>query len=247
MKQFRVVATVLSLLIASAMAEGAQLPSNVKTIGIIPVLPTTGHLYHVALLRFGNQCKPFDLRGANLDAATYGAASSVLSRYKLVRLSAPPGSVIHTRGEPYGIFKSYPPIGAQLSQMARPQVPVDAYLLVWAEQPHSDCMDIAQPYGFGVTKRSVGEALVHGYGRVILIDAHTNEELSSVILRAQAALPGFDWKEDRPAEVSASQVTMINTYCKRCLAAPSPMKSGDCCQASDWRGDRAGAAACPGY
>ena len=211
MKQFRVVATVLSLLIASAMAEGAQLPPNVKTIGIIPVLPTTGHLYHVAPLRFGNQCKPFDLRGANLDAATYGAASSVLSRYKLVRLSAPPGSVIHTRGEPYGIFKSYPPIGAQLSQMARPQVPVDAYLLVWAEQPHSDCMDIPQPYGFGVTKRSVGEAVVHGYGRVILIDAHTNEELSSVILRAQAALPGFDWKEDRPAEVSANQVTMINT------------------------------------
>jgi hypothetical protein len=87
MKQFRFVATALSLLLAGAVAEGAQLPQNVKTIGVIPVLPTSGHLYHVALLRFGNQCKPFELRGANLEAATYSAASSVLSRYKLVRLS----------------------------------------------------------------------------------------------------------------------------------------------------------------
>jgi hypothetical protein len=61
--------------------------------------------------------------------------------------------------------------------------------------------------------------MVHGYGRVILIDAHTNEELSSVILRAQAALPGFDWKEDKPAEVSANQVTMINTSLQKVFGA----------------------------
>jgi hypothetical protein len=223
MKQFRLVATVLSLLVSGAVADGARLPQYVKTIGIIPVLPTTGHLYHVALLRFGNQCQPFDLRGANLEAATYSAASSVLSRYKLVRLSAPPGSVIHTRGEPYGIFKSYPPIGEQLSQMARPQVPVDVYLLVWAEQAHSDCLNIPRPYGIGVTKRIViagDEITVHGFGRVILIDAHTNEELSSVILRAQALLPGFEWKDkDKPAEVSANQVTMINTSLRNVFGA----------------------------
>jgi hypothetical protein len=219
MKQIRLAATVLSLLLVGAVAEGAQLPPNAKTIGIIPVLPTSGHLYHVTLLRFGNQCRPFDLRGANLEAATYSAASSVLSRYKLVRLSAPPGAAIHTRGEAYGIFKSYPPIGAQLSQMARPQVPVDFYLLVWAEQSHSDCIDIPGPYGFGITKRSIGEAMVHGDGRVILIDAHSNEELSSVILRAQAALPGFDWKDNKPAEVSADQVTMINMSLQKAFGA----------------------------
>jgi hypothetical protein len=209
----RFVASIVLIFAACTGSRAASLPASAKTIGVIALLPSTGHLLHVGLLRFNNACKPFDLKGANLETAAFNAASRLLSpRYKVVRLTAAAGAELHTKNtEVFGAFKSFPSIAAQVRELAHPPQSIDAYLLVWGRAVHSGCLDNPQPYGFGLTRSFSGSAVVHAYAQVILIDAHTDEELATVWTRgATAPLPGFDWK-NQPAEVSAEQAQQIRT------------------------------------
>jgi hypothetical protein len=204
----------------SATAE--QIPASTRTIGIVSLQPTSGHLFHVALLRFGNECKGFDLKGANLDGVVYSAASAVLApRYKIVRVALSPGAEIRTSStEVMGAFKSFPSIADQIRTLARPHPAVDAYVLVWSRQKDSDCLDHPQAYGVGVTKTfASSDATVHAYGQLILIDAHTNQNLATVYLRdPTTSLQSFDWK-DKPAEVSDQQMQLIRTAMQKVLGA----------------------------
>jgi hypothetical protein len=212
----------LCLVLAScANAHAGSLPASAKTIGVISVLPASGHLSYVGLLRFNNECNSFDLKGANLESAAYGAASAALApRYRTVRLTAPAGAEIHTSNtEVMGAFKSFPSIAEQIRHFAHPPPSVDAYLLVWGTARNSSCMDLPQAYGFGLTKMRSNPASVHAYAQLILIDARTNEELATATMRdASAPLPGFDWK-DKPAEVSAEQAQQIRTAMQKVFGA----------------------------
>lgn len=223
MRTIRSVAATLVMLAASTTSHAGSLPASAKTIGVLPLLPTSGHLFQVALLRFNNACKPFDLKGANLEATAYSAAAAALGpRYKAVRLTAPAGAEIHTRNtEVMGAFKSFPTIAAQIRQMAHPPQSVDAYLLVWGRAKNSECLDIPQPYGFGLTKVGSNVAAVHTYAEMILIDAHTEEELGTANMRgATAPLAGFDWKDkDKPAEVSTEQAQQIRSAMQKVFGA----------------------------
>jgi hypothetical protein len=215
------VAAVVLILAASTGTRAAPLPASAKTLGVIALLPSTGHLVQVALLRFNYECKPFDLKGANLEAAAFNAASRALSpRYKVVRLTAPPGAALHTKNtEVMGAFKSFPTIAAQIRAFARPPQSVDAYLLVWGQARDSECRDAPLPYGFGLT-RSVGgiKTNVSAFAQMILIDAHTDQELGTVWTRdAIAPLSGFDWK-GRPAEASPEQAQQITTAMQTAFA-----------------------------
>jgi hypothetical protein len=178
---------------------------------------------HVAMLRFNNACNSFDLKGANLDTAAFNAVSSVLSpRYKTVRLTAPPGAELHTKDtEVNGFFKRFPTIAAQIRALAHPPPSIDAYVLVWARAHHSECLDNPQPYGIGLTKMSgmFGTAVLHAFAQVIVIDAHTEEELGSAWTRdPPTPVPGFDWTGD-PAEVSPEQAQQIRAYLQGVFAA----------------------------
>jgi hypothetical protein len=223
MRIIRSVAATLLMLAASTSSHAGSLPASAKTIGVLPLLPANGHLFQVALLRFNNACKPFDLKGANLEAAAYNAAAAALGpRYKTVRLTAPASAEIHTRNtEVMGAFKSFPTIAAQIRQMAHPPQSVDAFLLVWGRAKDSDCLDLPRAYGFGLTKLGANPAAVHAYAEVILIDAHTDEELGTANMKgATAPLPGFDWKnQDKPAEVSPEQAQQIRTAMQKMFAA----------------------------
>lgn len=208
------VAAVVLILAACTGTRAGVLPASAKTVGVIALLPSTGHLVQVALLRFNYECKPFDLKGANLEATAFNAASRVLSPdYKVVRLTAPPGAALHTKNtEVNGLFRSFPTIAAQIRAFAHPPQSVDAYLLVWGQTRDSECQDAPRPYGFGLT-RSVGgiKTNVSAFAQLILIDAHTDQELATVWTRdAIAPLPGFDWK-GQPAEALPEQAQQITT------------------------------------
>jgi hypothetical protein len=221
MRRIDLVAGTFLILAGCANSEASSIPASVKTIGVISLLPASGHLLHVAVLRFTNACEPFDLKGANLESAAYSAASLALSpRYKVVRMTAPPGSEIHTKNtEAFGAFKSFPSIAEQIRRIAHPAPSVDAYLLVRARAAHSACMDNPQAYGFGLTKSAYGDAAIHTYGQVILINARTDEELATGTMRgATAPLPGFEWK-DKPADISAEQAQLIKAAMQKVLAA----------------------------
>jgi len=228
MRTTRCVAALALILAACTGTRAASLPSPAKTIGVILLLPSTGHLMHVALLRFNNACKPFDLKGANLETAAFNAASRALRRYKVVRLTAAPGAELHTRNtEVMGAFKSFPSIAAQIRALAHPPQSIDAYLLIWARAAQSECLDNPRAYGFGLTKLGVNTAVVHAYAQVILIDAHTEEELATVSTRgATAPLPGFDWT-GQPAEVSAEQAQQIRTAVQTAFAGAISAEVGN--------------------
>jgi hypothetical protein len=211
----RFVAAIVLTLAACTGSRAASLPGSAKTIGVIALLPSTGHLLQVALLRFNYVCKPFDLKGPNLETAAFNAASRVLSpRYKTVRLTAAAGAALHTKNtEVMGAFKSFPSIAAQIRQLAHPPQSIDAYLLIWGQARDSECLDNpqAQGYGFGLTRFGFGKTVVSAFAQVILIDAHTDEELGTVWTRgATAPLPGFDWKNE-PGELSVEQAQQIRT------------------------------------
>jgi hypothetical protein len=215
MRLTRCVASIVWILAACTGSRAASLPASAKTIGVISLLPTSGHLLQVAILKFNYVCKPFDLKSVNLETAAFNAATRVLSpRYKTVRLTVPPGAALHTKNtEVMGAFKSFPSIAAQIRQLAHPPASVDAYLLVWGQARNSECQDNpnAQGYGFGLTRFVAGKTVVSAFAQVILIDAHTEEELATAATSdATALLPGFDWK-NQEGEVSAEQAQQIRT------------------------------------
>jgi hypothetical protein len=182
----------------------------------------------VAVLRFNYACKPFDLKGANLETAAFNAASRALSpRYKTVRLTAPPGAELHTKStEVMGAFKSFPTIAAQIRQLAHPPQSVDAYLLVWGQARGSECLDNPRPYGFGLTRDIIGTTVVSAFVQMMLIDAHTDEELATSSTRdATAPIPSFDWK-NQAAEVSAEQAQRIRASVQAVFAAGVATETG---------------------
>ena len=215
----RFFAALVMILAAGTGCRAASLPASAKSIGVISLLPSTGHLLQVAILKFNYACKALDLKGANLETAAFNAASRALSpRYKTVRLTAPPGAALHTKNtEVMGAFKSFPSLAAQIRALAHPAQSVDAYLLVWGQQRDSECRDnaVAQGYGFGLTRFVWGKTVVSALAQVILIDAHTEEELASAWTRdSTAPLPNFDWKGE-DGQVSAEQAQQIRAVVQK--------------------------------
>jgi hypothetical protein len=194
------------LVLALSVDPGAHAaPAAAKTIAVVSVLPPSGHFFHIALIRFGNACKLFDLAGFNLESTIYAAAGSVLSpTYKLVRMSVPPGSQIHTSNtEVMGAFKSFPTVGEQVRQMAQPLPAADFYLVAWGRHTDARCMDYPRPYGIGITTYQFAAAKVHTLVELFLVDAHTLQTLASRSVSADAPLAGFEWKEE--AQVVSTQ------------------------------------------
>jgi hypothetical protein len=225
------VATVVLILAACTGSRAASLPASAKTIGVISLVPSAGHLLQVAILRFNYACKPLDLKGANLETAAFNAASRALSpRYKTVRLTAPPGAALHTSNtEVMGAFKSFPSIAAQIRQLAHPPQSIDAYLVVWGQARNSECQDNPQAdgYGFGLTRFVGGKTVVSAFAQVLLVDAHTDAELGTASMRgATAPLPGFDWKNE-PGEVSAEQAQQIRTAVQTVFAGAVSTEVGN--------------------
>jgi hypothetical protein len=206
MKSFKfVILLVLALNVRSGAQAAQPAQPAAKTVAVVSVLPVSGHFFHIAVIRFGNACKLFDLAGFNLENTIYTAAASVLSpTYKLVRMSVPPGSEIHTSStEVMGAFKSFPTIGEQVRTMAHPQPTADLYLVAWGQHTHNRCMDYPKPYGIGVTTYALGNAKVHTLVELFVVDAHTLQTLASKGASADAPLPGFEWNEE--AQLVSSQ------------------------------------------
>lgn len=183
---------------------------------MVSVLPVSGHFFHIAVIRFGNACKLFDLAGFNLENTIYTAAASALSpTYKLARMSVPPGSEIHTSNtEVMGAFKSFPTIGEQVRTMARPQPTADLYLVAWGRHTDNRCLDLPKPYGIGVTTYALGKAKIHTLVELFVVEAHTLQTLASKNVFADAPLPGFEWNEEAqlvsPQDMGRIRSTMQN-------------------------------------
>lgn len=206
MKAFKLVTLlVLALAVRSGAQAAQQAQPGTKTVGVVSVLPVSGHFFHIAVIRFGNACKLFDLAGFNLENTIYAAAASALSpTYKLVRMSVPPGFEIHTSNtEVMGAFKSFPTIGEQVRNMAHPQPTADLYLVVWGRHTQNRCLDLPQAYGIGVTTYPFGNAKVHTQIELLLIDGHTLQTVALKAAFADGPLPGFEWNEE--AQLVSSQ------------------------------------------
>jgi hypothetical protein len=206
MKSFKFVTLLVLALSVRSGAQAAQ-PAQpaAKTVAVVSVLPVSGHFFHIAVIRFGNACKLFDLAGFNLENTIYASAASILSpTYKLVRTSVPPGSEIHTSNtEVMGAFKSFPTVGEQVLKMVHPKPTADLYLVAWGRHTDNRCLDLPKPYGIGVTTYALGNAKVHTLVELFVVDAHTLQTLDSKNVFADAPLPGFEWNEE--AQLVSSQ------------------------------------------
>ena len=209
---------VLTLLVNSAAADPIQLPDYVKTIGVIPRISDEGRLFHVALVRFLNECKPFKLKSANLDSVVFNTAASVLGRrFKLVRLTYTRQLEPNAGSQESGLFRSSPKLGEQIRRLIGTPVKVDAFLLVGVGQSGGPCTDDPRAYGAGLTT-TVAAARVHAYGQMTLVDAHTNETLQTVSLREAAApFSGFEWT-GKPTELSEQQMKILSAALQKVLA-----------------------------
>jgi hypothetical protein len=205
MKSLKLVTLLVLALSVRSGAQAAPPEPAAKTVAVASVLPASGHFFHVSVIRLGNACKLFDLAGFNLENTIYAAAASVLSpTYKLVRMSVPPGSEIHTSNtEVMGAFKSFPTIGEQVRTMAHPQTTADLYLIAWGRHTDNRCMDVPKAYGIGVTTYALANAKVHTLLELFGVDAHTLQTLVSKNVSADAPLPGFEWNEE--AQLVSSQ------------------------------------------
>ena len=220
------------LVLALSVRSGAQAapPAQpaAKTVAVASVLPASGHFFHVSVIRFGNACKLFDLAGFNLENTIYAAAASVLSpTYKLVRMSVPPGSEIHTSNtEVMGAFKSFPTIGEQVRKMAHPQPTADLYLVAWGRHTDNRCMDVPKAYGIGVTTYALASAKVHALVELFVVDAHTLQTLVSKNISADAPLPGFEWNEEAQL-VSSQDMGRIRSTMQNLLGSSVAMRVRD--------------------
>jgi hypothetical protein len=214
-----VVVQVLTVCAAIASAQQAR-PS--KTVGVVLVVPPTGHLARGGW--FGNSCDFFDLKEMNLYGAVFDAAHSVLSaRYRVVRVSVAPGAAIRTRNtETFGAFKLFPPIGEQVREFSRAEGPVDLYLVIWSSLSANTCgLHPNTPVGFGIglTKNLTRPTHLHAFGEAFVVDARTLQTSASVYLQsAFVRLDGFEWKDKR-AELTDRQWHMIKTLIPKLLSA----------------------------
>jgi hypothetical protein len=209
------------LLTVYAAIASAQQARASRTVGVVLVVPSTGHLARGGW--FGNSCDFFDLKEMNLYGAVLDAARSVLSsRYGLVRVSVTPGAAIRTRNtEMFGAFKLFPPVGEQVQQFSRPEGPVDLYLVIWSSLSANTCdLHPNTPVGFGIglTKISSRATHLHAFGEAFVVDARTLQTSRSVLLQsAFVRLDGFEWRDKR-AQLTDQQWQMIKTLIPRVLS-----------------------------
>ena len=146
------------LVLALSVRSGAQAapPSQpaAKTVAVGSVLPASGHFFHVAVIRFGNACKLFDLAGFNLENTIYFRCRiypvADLQASANVRAAGVRDSHVEHRGYG-GVQVVFPTIGEQVRTMAHPQPTVDLYLIAWGRHTDNRCMDVPKAYGIGVT------------------------------------------------------------------------------------------------
>jgi hypothetical protein len=204
------------------IASAQPRPAN-KAVGVVLVVPPTGHLAHNGWFTTPS-CDFFDLKEMNLYGAVFEAARSALSpRYKLVRVAVAPEAAIRTSNtEVFGAFKSFPPIGEQVRQLSRPQAPVDLYLVIWSSLSANTCAlhpNTTIGFGIGLTQISERPTHLHAFGEAFLVDARTLQTSSSVHLQsAFARLDGFEWKGKR-AELTDQQWRLIKTMIPKVLSA----------------------------
>jgi hypothetical protein len=197
----------------SAAQSPANLPTSIKTIGVVTVVPSKIHVYRWGFI--DTACDWLDIAPLHLEKAVFESATRALSpRYKVVRATVAPDAIIQTRNtEVMGAFKSFPSVGEQVRQLAHPESRVDAYLLVWSSHSANTCG--LQPgvigYGMGFTKSLNNPPYVHAYGEMSIIDGSTLEQLRSRPLRpANVRIENFEWKEGL-AEMTPQQRQLIPT------------------------------------
>lgn len=214
---------VVQLLTVCLPVAHAQQARPNKTVGVVLVVPPTGHLARNSWLS-GNSCDFFDLKELNLYGAVFDAARSALSsRYKVVRVSVAPGAAIRTPNtEMFGAFKSFPPVGEQVRQFSRAEGPVDLYLVIWSSLSANTCdLHPNTPVGFGIglTQISSRPTHLHAFGDAFVVDARTLQTSASVFLQsAFVRLDGFEWRDKR-TQMTEQQWQMIKTLMPKVLSA----------------------------
>src|SRR3954451_8802896 len=192
-----VVVPLLTIYVATAVAQQA---GPIKTVGVVLVVPPTGHLARNVWFT-GNSCDFFDLKEMNLYGAVFDAVHSVFSsRHRAVRVSVTPGAAIRTRDtEVFGAFKSFSPVGEQVREFSRADGPVDLYLVIWSSLSANTCdLHPNTPVGFGIglTKIGSGPTHLHAFGEAFLVDARTLQTSASVSLQsAFVRLDRFEWRD----------------------------------------------------
>lgn len=209
-------------------AVGAQQRTG-TSIGVVLIVPPTGHLAHNGWFTTPT-CDFFDLKEMNLYSAVFEAARSVLApRYKVVRVSVPADAAIRTSNtEVFGAFKSFPPVGEQVRQFARPQSPVDHYLVIWSSLSANTCAlhpSTTVGFGIGLTQISDRPTHLHAFGEAFLVDAKTLQISSPVLLQsAFTRLDGFEWKGKR-SDLTDQQWRLIKTTIPKVMAVGVTMAS----------------------
>jgi hypothetical protein len=220
---------VVQLLMITAATANAQQARPNKTVGVVLVVPPTGHLARNSWFS-GNSCDFFDLKEMNLYGAVFDAVHKALSpRYRVVRVSVAPGAAIRTSNtEAFGAFKSFPPVGEQVRQFSRPERPVDLYLVIWSSLSANTCeLHPNTPVGFGIglTQISSRPTHLHAFGEAFVVDARTLQMSASIYLQsAFVRLDRFEWKDKR-AQLTGEQWQMIKTLIPMVLSSAAQSAS----------------------
>jgi hypothetical protein len=85
-----------------------NIPSSIKTIGVVTVIPSKIHVYRWGF--FTTACDWLDIFDLHLERAVFDSATRALSpRYKLVRTTVARDAIIQTRNtEVMGAFRFFP-------------------------------------------------------------------------------------------------------------------------------------------
>jgi hypothetical protein len=196
-------------------------PANIKTIGVVTVVPSKMHLTRFGM--FDTACDWLDISDLQIDRIVFETAARTFpSQYRLVRLTVDRGAEIHTRNtEVMGAFKSFPGIAEQIKKFSRGSGTVDAYLLFWSSHAASNC-DMnpgAIGYGFGLSKNLNHPAHIHAFAGLSLIDARTSQIYwGKEAYPGYTRLDGFEWK-DSVAQMPAQQRQILKGLIQKIVAA----------------------------
>lgn len=228
MRRLLVLLSIAFLVMHTAIAQQVH---PTKTVGVVLVVPPTGHLSRDGWF-VEKTCDFFDLKEMNLYGAAFeGARSALASRYRLVRVAVPPGAAIRTRNtEIFGAFKLFPPVGEQVRHFARPDEPDDLYLVIWSSLSANTCElhpNMPVGYGIGLSKTGSGPTHLHTFFDAFLIDARTLQTSRFVYLQsAFVQLESFEWRANR-AQLTNQQWQTIKTLMPKVLSSAAPRASRD--------------------
>jgi hypothetical protein len=221
MRRALALVVVVQLFTLCLMTASAQQARPNKTVGVVLVVPPTGHSSRDGWF-VGKSCDFFDLKEINLYGAVFDAAHSALSsRYRVV--SVAPGGAIRMRNtEAFGAFKLFPPVGEQVRDFSRAEGPVDLYLVIWSSLSANTCaLHPNTPVGFGIGLTKIGSrpTHLHAFGEAFVVDARTLQTSASIYLQsAFVRLDGFEWRDKR-VELTGQQWQMIRTLIPKVLSA----------------------------